>query len=203
MRASTIAALAALTVGALCARSAHAVTGVGLNSDGTLLLSADQVVECPRESGDGDYQRSWPSTGKKMEKGKCKGGLYVGTWKAWHENGEKMWEVSFDAGRPNGELHSWWPNGQDHAKAQYANGLLDGKYKGWHQSGKVSAEGSYRGGKRAGCWETSFDSGEHESKGDYNDGNKVKTWLFWDRQGHKRKEKYGGQATEGGCMILL
>jgi hypothetical protein len=182
--------------------TARAVVGVGLNGDGTLLLSPGQVAECPRESGDGTYQLTWRN-GKKMVKGQCRGGLYAGTWKAWHENGEKMWEVSFDAGRPNGEFRSFWPNGQERVKVGYANGVLDGKFKAWHAGGQMAAVGDYQGGKRAGCWETYFDDGVHESKGAYNNGTKVKSWLYWDRQGGKRREKYGGEATQGACLLML
>src|SRR5689334_22045232 len=95
------------------ASPAWAVVGVGLNGDGTLLRFPGQVAECG--SGDGAYQRAYPN-GQKMVKGKCKGGLYVGTWKAYHPNGEKMWEVSFEAGRPEGTYHSWWENGQERVK---------------------------------------------------------------------------------------
>jgi antitoxin component YwqK of YwqJK toxin-antitoxin module len=179
-----------------------AVTGVGQNRDGTLFVMPDQVVECPHEQGDGAFKRAHPN-GEVSLKGKCKGGLYVDTWKAYYPNGEKAWQVDFVAGQPDGTFKAWYDNGKDQVKVSYAKGKLSGKYKAWHPNGKLAAEGEYKDGKKAGCWETYFDNGEHESKGAYDSGEQRGTWLFWDAQQTKRKESYGGEPTQGKCVILL
>ena len=176
------------------------VVGVGQDSDGALLVSPDQVVECGQ--GDGDFQRTY-ANGKVAIKGKCKGGLYVGTWKSFHDNGEKAWQVDFDAGRPDGTFKAWYEDGKERVKASYAKGALVGKYKAWHKNGKLAGEGNFKQGKKSGCWETYNDAGEHTSKGAWVSGTQVGTWLLWDAQQTKRKDKYGGEPTEGHCVILL
>ena len=80
-------------------------------------------------------------------------------------------------------------------------GLRDGSYKAWHKNGKKLANGKYTQGVQQGCWETWHGNGQEASKGTYADGKKVKTWLYWTPAGVKRKEKLGGQATGGECMI--
>jgi antitoxin component YwqK of YwqJK toxin-antitoxin module len=177
-----------------------AVVGVGQNRDGTLLLGADQVVECGQ--GDGEFLRSHPN-GKVALKGRCKGGVYVGTWKSFFANGEKQWQVDFEAGRPNGTFRSWYETGQEQTKTEYKNGPLEGKYKWWWPNGKLAVEGHYKAGQKSGCWETYNEKGEHSSKGAYVSGKQVGTWLNWDDQQNKRRDKFGGEPTEGKCLILL
>jgi hypothetical protein len=76
-------------------------------------------------------------------------------------------------------------------------------FKSFRRTGKVAATGDYREGKRAGCWETYYDNGDHESKGAYNAGEKVGSWLSWDRQQKKNREKFGGETAQGACLLML
>jgi hypothetical protein len=39
--------------------------------------------------------------------------------------------------------------------------------------------------------------------GAYVSDKQVGTWLGWDVRQKKSKEKHGGEATEGNCLILL
>lgn len=159
--------------------------------------------KCPSGNGDGDVQTSWRN-GEKRFRGECKGGLMVGKWKAWHENGETHWKGELKAGRFVGTFKSWHPNGKKKAKVPYGdNGLRDGTFKAWHRNGELWAKGKFKKGVKQGCWETWHGNGQKASKGTYADGKEVLTWLFWTPAGTKRKEKRGGKATDGQCMITF
>ena len=183
----------------------YSVTGDTVNTAQRLqsMASPGEVLVGPLTHRLTRHAFSYDSLGEVSLKGKCKGGLYVDTWKAYYPNGEKAWQVDFVAGRPDGTFKAWYDTGKDQVKVSYDKGLLKGKYKAWHPNGKLAAEGEYKDGKKAGCWETYFDTGEHESKGAYDTGEQRGTWLFWDAQQTKRKESYGGEPSQGKCVILL
>ena len=50
---------------------------------------------------------------------------------------------------------------------------------------------------------TWHENGQKASKGTYSQGKKVLTWLQWSKSGQKGKNKYGGEATNGRCLITL
>jgi len=49
---------------------------------------------------------------------------------------------------------------------------------------------------------TNHPNGERASKGADQDGRKVGKWFYWNEQGDRRREDYGGEA-EDGCLIML
>jgi hypothetical protein len=204
MGACRAVAVLVLGVAALVTGSvpAFAVVGVGLDGQGLPFLRANQVAQCPGESGDGRYVKSWRN-GKKQVRGNCHAGLYVGSWSSWHENGRKKWTGRLEGGRFEGTFRSWHDNGVKWVKGTFRGGLKDGWFKFWHDSGQLAAEGEYIEDAEAGCWVQYYADGGPRSKGAYAEGEKVGKWFYWDDQGNRRKEKYGGEATQGACLIML
>lgn len=182
--------------------SAFAVTGFHLDSVGMPLVRANQVVECPNEAGEGVYQTSYRSTGKKQLKGTCRDGLYEDGWKAWHDNGVMKWKTDMVGGRMEGRFKSWHEDGYLRAKGDFSAGLADGTWKYWHEGGVRAGKGSWDLGQKQGCWATWDRDGDKSSKGAYVDGDKVGRWLYWD-QGVRRKERYGGSTSSGRCWWPL
>lgn len=157
---------------------------------------------CDSKFGDGDIQLEWPS-GKSRVKGSCAAGLKVGKWKAWYNNGAKAWEGQFEDGLIVGTLKSYHPTGKKQATTEFVDGLPHGAHKSWSKNGEVYAKGEYFSGKRGGCWETWHSNGKKATKGTYADGKKVLVWLNWTKTGKKSKQKLGGEATNGKCLITL
>jgi hypothetical protein len=162
-----------------------------------------QANRCPSGLGDGNVQKSWTTSGKKMFSGKCSSGLMVGAWTAYFENGATEWTAHFEAGVLTGEFHSFYANDQKRAKVSFAEGLPTGAYKSWHFNGEKEATGQFVGGKKNGCWETWHENGKQASKGTWSDDTQVETWLYWTPEGQRRKEKLGGDAAHGGCLFTL
>jgi hypothetical protein len=158
---------------------------------------------CPRGAGDGKVQLSWKDTGHTRIKGKCEGGLMVGTWKATFEFGRKQWKAELVQGRIEGTFKAWFGNGEKMAKAHYKNGILNGKFKSWWPNGELREKGKYVNGKRNGCWKSYYKTGRKHSKGTYADGTRVLTWLSWTRSGQRAEEKFGGEALHGRCALVL
>lgn len=178
-------------------------------SGNTIILSRlgipefiDSTNRCPAQNGEGTIQKSWQS-GEVLHKGTCTGGVMTGQWTAYYENGAKEWTAYFENGRIVGPFKSWFANDQERAVVTFTNGIPEGVMKSWHINGQLAAKGNYVGGRMNGCWETWHDNGQVASKGTYADGKPVLTWLYWTADGHKRKEKLGGEATHGECLITL
>ena len=66
-----------------------------------------------------------------------------------------------------------------------------------------AAAGKHINGKRNGCWETWHDNGQVASKGTYSNDKAVLSWLYWTPTGEKRKDKLGGEALHGECLVTL
>jgi antitoxin component YwqK of YwqJK toxin-antitoxin module len=75
--------------------------------------------------------------------------------------------------------------------------------KAWWYNGEKRMEGDFVGGKKNGCWETWHENGQKESKGTYSDDQQVSTWLAWTSSGAKSKQKLGGNAAHGSCLITF
>lgn len=162
-----------------------------------------QVNRCPSGFGEGPVQKAWDSTGKKLFTGHCQGGLMVGHWTAYYENGATEWKANFVGGVITGEFKSWYANDQQWAKVHFAEGVPHGGYKSWHINGEVAAKGDFIAGKKNGCWETWHENGQQATKGTYSDDRQVHTWLHWTPDGQRRKEKLGGDALHGECLLTL
>ena len=54
-----------------------------------------------------------------------------------------------------------------------------------------------------GCWKQFYDDGSKAAKGAYAEGQKRGKWFYWDQQGQKRKEKTGGDLSQGRCYLPL
>jgi hypothetical protein len=188
---------------ALLSSSAAAVVGVNTGHNGVPLIHSDQVLECPNEAGEGRFLKSWPSTGHKLEKGTCSGGLAVGGWTAWHENGVKSWTGWLESGRFEGKFRSWYDNGQKRSRLEYLNGLLDGASTLWWEDGTVRGTGDYEQGQEQGCHRGWHRDGGRAAVGAYLDGEKVGRWFYWNEQGTRRKELYGGSPSSGRCWWPL
>ena len=178
-------------------------------SSNTLVMSRLGIPEfvgspnrCPAANGEGSIQKSWQS-GEVLHKGACTGGLMTGQWTSYYENGAKEWTAYFESGLIVGSFKSWFANDRERASVTFQSGVPEGTFKAWHINGQLAAQGKYVGGKRNGCWETWHDNGQVESKGTYADGTPVLTWLYWTADGVKRKEKLGGDATHGQCLVTL
>ncbi len=193
-----------LTTAALLALSGGALAQVNLDAQGApTIFKGNPPQRCPSKNGEGDVQASWPN-GETRYKGECKGGLMVGKWKAWHANGETHWKAKLVDGQFRGTFKSWHPTGKKMARISYADsGLRDGTFKAWHRNGKQSVAGKYIKGVQQGCWESWHPNGQKRSKGTYADGQRVLTWLSWSPTGTKGKDKLGGTATHGKCLITL
>ena len=172
-----------------------------LTKEGLPQLGGGEPMKCPGNN-DGEIQKSW-ANGEKLHKGKCGGGLMVGDWKAWYDNGAVEWAAHFDAGRIVGTFKSWYANDQERAAVAFIGGAPDGELKAWHQNGQLAMKGTYVGGKKNGCWETWHDNGQMASKGTYADDKQVLTWLRWTADGTRSKDKLGGEASHGQCLITL
>ena len=202
-RIVTTIALASVVGG--CAHNGNLSTP----SSNAIILGRTGVPEfadpnkCPMPNGEGAMKKTWDN-GETMFKGKSKAGLMVGPWAAFYEYGAKDWEATFDgSGKITGEFKSYYANDAKRAKVPFKDGAAEGKYEAWHLNGEVQAKGQYVGGKKNGCWETWFDNKQQESKGTYSDDAKVLTWLYWTATGDRRKDKVGGEAAHGQCLITL
>jgi hypothetical protein len=47
------------------------------------------------------------------------------------------------------------------------------------------------------------ENGQKASKGTYADDEQVVTWLHWTPDGTRSKDKLGGEATHGECLITF
>lgn len=157
---------------------------------------------CPTPSGEGDIKLTFDN-GKTRIKGECRGGVMVGTWKAWYQNGAKVWVASFKHGMLDGDFTSWHPNDNKQAEVTYREGLAVGTMKAWWYNGEKRMEGDFIAGRKNGCWETWHDNGQKASKGTYSDDAQVSTWLAWTASGAKSKQKLGGNAAHGSCLITF
>ena len=157
---------------------------------------------CPTSNGEGDIKLTFDN-GKDRVKGECRGGVMVGKWKAWYTNGALAWVAHFKHGMLHGDFTSWHPNDEEQARVEYREGQPIGKLKAWWYNGEKRAEGEFIGGRKNGCWETWHDNGQKESKGTYSDDQQVETWLHWSPSGEKSKQKLGGNARNGGCLITF
>jgi antitoxin component YwqK of YwqJK toxin-antitoxin module len=178
-------------------------------SSNTLVMGRAGIPEflggtnrCPAANGEGAIQKTW-ANGEVLHKGTCTGGLMTGQWTAYYENGAKEWTAFFEGGLIVGTFKSWWANDQERASVAFVQGVPDGTFKSWHLNGQLAMQGKYVGGKPNGCWETWHDNGQVASKGTYANGTPVLTWLYWTADGAKRKDKLGGEATNGQCLVTL
>lgn len=203
MRARFLLLAPLVTALTLAPTPARAVVGVNTGHNGIPLIYADQVLECPHEAGEGRFLRSWSTTGHKLERGTCHGGLAVDTWTAWHENGVKSWTGWLEAGRFEGRFRSWYDNGQKRSRLDYVEGLLHGHSTLWWDDGTMRGRGAYEQGEEQGCHVSWHRDGHRASTGAFLDGEKVGRWFYWDEQGTRRKEFYGGEASKGRCWWPL
>jgi hypothetical protein len=158
---------------------------------------------CPSQAaGEGEIKLTF-GDGKTRVKGECRGGLMVGTWKAWYQNGAKVWEATFKHGVLDGEFESWHPNDQKQAQLTYREGRGQGTFKAWWYNGEKRAQGDFLAGQKNGCWELWHDNGQKAMKGTYSDDQQVETWLSWTASGQKSKQKLGGTAAHGACLITF
>jgi len=160
------------------------------------------TLRCPSRTGKGKISLAWKS-GHTRIKGKCAGGVMVGTWKAWHEFGRKQWKGDVVDGKLTGTFRGYHNNGELRVKADMKAGTLHGSFKAWWPNGEVRAKGDFVNGQRAGCWKTFYRTGKKRSKGTWSRGQKVLTWLLWDKQGNRTREKLGGDAAHGKCVWML
>ena len=56
---------------------------------------------------------------------------------------------------------------------------------------------------RNGCWETYHSDGKKASKGTWSDDVRDLKWVYWSETGDKRKEKLGGEAKHGKCIVNI
>lgn len=164
--------------------------------------TSTRALRCPSDNGEGKIDMAW-SSGHSRIKGRCRGGVMVGTWKAWHEFGRKQWKVSLVGGKIDGTYRSYHSNGDKLAKVPVKEGVVHGKFRGWWANGELRAKGKFVQGRRNGCWVTYYKNGQKASKGTYADGRKVLTWLSWTPSGQRTKEKLGGSALHGKCFWTL
>lgn len=170
----------------------------GAPSEGALT----RPIACPPQAHDGSIRLAWDTGAPKVE-GTCQGGIMVGTWKGYYPNGQKRWEGNLIGGRFEGKFKGFYPNGEKRVEVEINGGLPLGGFKAWWDNGEVREKGDFVGGKRNGCWVSFYPSGQNASKGTYADGERVLTWLTWSEAGVKKKEKLGGSATHGECLITL
>lgn len=161
-----------------------------------------KTYSCPSPSGEGAIQLSYPN-GKKRVKGRCEGGVMVGSWTAWYDNGAVIWKATFAHGRLEGRFSSFYADDRKQAVLSFKEGLPDGKVTAWWPNGKKRLQGQYVNGKKNGCWGSWHDNGQIAEKGTYADDKRVLTWLRWTASGEKRKEKLGGAATHGRCLLTF
>lgn len=200
-------ALIALPLGAGCRH----VAGPGVRHGNDLLFNPAGLLhpghlqgpmKCARKLGEGKIRLTFPN-GKKRLVGHCRGGLRVGHWKAYYNNGAVAWKATYENGRFVGTLKIYHPNDRKLAVMRFQDGALNGSYKAWWRNGKLRAKGSFVANKRNGCWETWHQNGQKASKGTYSDDQKVLSWVYWTASGAKRKDKLGGEALHGRCLLVF
>ena len=185
------------------AASIHDPSSVGLDDYGAPSgFVVVRPVGCPPGTHDGTIKLAW-ETGAPKIAGTCAGGIMVGDWTGWYPNGEKRWEARLVDGRFEGTFKGYYPNKEKRVEVPFSGGLPNGAFKAWWDNGEVREKGQLIGGKRNGCWESWHPSGEKASKGTYADDERVLTWLTWSASGVKKKEKLGGDAIHGKCLITL
>ncbi len=205
--AALIAMIATASLWAGCRHKVYPNTRHGnhllFNPAGTLHGGhLDGPEKCSRKMGEGKIRLSFRN-GKKRLVGHCRGGLRVGRWKAWYNNGALAWKATYRHGLIEGKLKIYHPNDRKLAVLRFDKGALNGRYKAWWRNGHIRAKGKFVANKRNGCWETWHKNGQKASKGTYADDRKVLTWLYWTSSGRKRKEKLGGEAKHGRCLLVF
>ncbi len=178
---------------------ASADVGVEPDRDGVPVLDGESALQCPTEVQDGKYLLSWPGSDQKRERGTCHAGLAVRRWIAWYETGGRAWRAFFEAGQLDGRFESWYSNGQTRSLLTYMDGLLHGDAFLWWEDGTMRDKGRYEHGLLQGCHASWHPGGESAAKGAYHDGEKVGRWFYWDEQGNRSKECYGGAPCTGRC----
>ncbi|MFO0615598.1 MAG: toxin-antitoxin system YwqK family antitoxin [Polyangiaceae bacterium] len=208
MRTTVAVSLAAL-VPVVAGCNPYTSTSASVNDPSDIALddygapvTGNGPIPCPPASNDGAIQFSWDSGAMKV-KGTCQAGLRVGTWKGGYANGEDRWKAEFTEGVINGTFKAWYPDGELRVKMEFLNNVPNGTFKAYWPNGETREKGEFVNGKRNGCWYTYYENGKDHTKGTYADDDKVLSWFTWSEDGTRKRDKYGGKALHGECLLML
>lgn len=117
-----------------------------------------------------------------------------GEWVNYATNGTVEMKCNYLAGKLNGVYLEYYPSGQLKKRSNYAFDALVTSYETYFENGQLMEQGTYgqyaNAGKREGLWLSYYENGGRKEQGNYTNDQKTGTWIYWDENGKKRKEKF-------------